>query len=120
MEILLDKLVNKGILTKSEADGLLKEMKETKEMENKKIEVEKTKTEEEKPKIEPKEIGSPEWVENQPDWIVNPPDWIKNMKFAGDLRLRYRDEDIEGSPERNRGRLRWRVGQKLKLWMMSQ
>ena len=52
-----------------------------------------------------------------PDWIVNPPDWIKNMKFSGDLRLRYdmlEREPLESStaPDiaRNRGRFRLRLG----------
>ena len=44
MEILLDKLVGKGILTKPEADQLLKEMK-TQETEKGKAEVQKAKAE---------------------------------------------------------------------------
>ena len=117
MDILLDKLVNKGILTRPEAEELLNEMKEMKETEKKNIEVEKTKTEEEKPKTEAKEIGAPEWVKNLPDWIKNPPDWIKNIKFSGDLTLRY--DYIDRKPpesstapdiDRNRGRFRLRFG----------
>ncbi len=119
MEILLDKLVSKGILTKPEAEGILKEMKETKEMGKEKIEVQKVKTEIEPTKTEAKEIGSPEWVKNLPEWIKNPPDWIKNMKFGGDLRLRYqydhRDSTPNDDPERNRGRFRWRVGAETKI-----
>ncbi|MGD0918760.1 MAG: putative porin [Thermodesulfobacteriota bacterium] len=110
MEILLDKLVSKGVLTKSEAESIAKEMKETKEAEKGKMEGETAKT-------GAKEIGSPEWVKNLPDWIVNPPDWIKNMKFSGDLRLRYdmlEREPLESStaPDiaRNRGRFRLRLG----------
>jgi len=74
MEILLNKLVGKGILTKPEAEGILKEMKETKEMEKWKTEVQGAKTEE-------KKVESPEWVKNLPDWITNPPGWIRNMKL---------------------------------------
>ena len=88
MEILLDKLVSKGVLTKSEAESIVKEMKETKEVEKSKMEGETTKT-------GAKEIGSPEWVKNLPDWIVNPPDWIKNIKLSGDFRLRYDRLDRE-------------------------
>jgi hypothetical protein len=112
MEVLLDKLVNKGILTKPEAEDILKEIKETKEMEKVKTETEPTKAEEKK--VEP-----PEWVKNLPDWIKNPPDWIKNIKFSGDLRLRYeynhRDSTLDNDHERNRGRMRWRFGAQSKI-----
>jgi hypothetical protein len=112
MEILLDKLVGKGILTKPEADSILKEMKETKGME-------KEPTEAQKPTTEEKKAESPEWVKNLPDWITNPPDWIKNIKFSGDLRLRYEyiytDTTPNDDPERNRGRFRLRVGADTKI-----
>jgi hypothetical protein len=104
MEILLDDLVNKGVLTKQDAEDILKKMKETKTKE-----MEKAKAEGKAPE--------PEWTKNIPDWIKNPPDWIKNMKFSGDLRLRYDYLDRE-PPEsstaediaRNRGRFRYRLG----------
>ena len=115
MEILLDKLVNKGILTKPEADELLKEMNETKEMEKGKTEAQKPKTEIEATKTEEKKAESPEWVKNLPEWIKNPPEWIKNTKFAGDLRLRYQYDDREGSSDRNRGKFRWRLGAETKI-----
>ena len=113
MEILLDKLVGKGILTKPEADQLLKEMK-TQEMEKGKTEVQKAKTETEPTKPEEKKGEPPDWVKNLPDWIKNPPDWITNMKFSGDFRLRYeynhRDSTINNDHERERGRFRLRFG----------
>jgi hypothetical protein len=119
MEILLDKLVGKGILTKPEAEGILKEMKETKGMEKGKTEVQGAKTEIEPTKTEEKKVESPEWVKNLPDWIINPPDWIKNIKLSGDLRLRYeydhRDTTTNDDPERNRGRFRWRLGVDTKI-----
>jgi hypothetical protein len=120
MEILLDKLVNKGILTKPEAEELLKEMKETKEMEKGKAEVQKAKTETEPTKAEEKKAESPEWVKNLPDWIKNPPEWIKNIKLSGDLRLRYeythRDTTPNADNERHRGRFRWRFGADTKIF----
>jgi hypothetical protein len=119
MEILLDKLVNKGILTKPEADELLKEMNETKEMEKGKTEAQKPKTELEATKTEEKKAESPEWVKNLPEWIKNPPDWIKNIKFGGDLRLRYqyshKDSTPNHDPERNQGKFRWRLGAETKI-----
>ena len=111
MEILLDKLVGKGILTKPEAESILQEMKETKGMEP--AEAQKPTAEAQQAKPEEKKT-EPEWVQNLPDWIKNPPDWIKNIKFSGDLRLRYeysqRDTTPSDDEERNRGRFRLRVG----------
>jgi hypothetical protein len=110
MEILLDKLVVKGVLTKTEADNMLKEMKEPKGME-------KGKTEGEKAKTEKKEKESPDWAKNIPDWIINPPEWIKNIKLSGDLRLRYQWEDKKDDDKENRdrGRFRLRLGAETKL-----
>ena len=103
MEILLDKLVGKGILTKPEAANMLKEMQEPKGMEKEKMEGEQKK--------------APEWAKNLPDWVVNPPDWIKNIKLSGDLRTRYQweDRDQDDKLERNRGRFRLRLGAETKL-----
>jgi hypothetical protein len=109
IEILLDKLVGKGVLTKPEAEGILKEMKET-EMK----ETEKAKAEGKAPE--------PEWAKNLPDWIKNPPDWIKNTKLSGDFRLRYDRLDRE-PPEsstapdiaRDRARFRLRLGAETKV-----
>jgi hypothetical protein len=119
MEILVDKLVGKGILTKPEAETILREMKETKEMEKGKTEVQKAKTETEPTKPEEKKVESPDWVKNVPDWIKNPPDWIKNFKLSGDLRLRYeynhRDSTVNDDRERERGRFRWRLGVDTKI-----
>ncbi len=107
MEILLDDLVNKGVLTKQDAENILKKMQETKSKEP------------EKAKAEGK-APEPEWVKNVPDWIKNPPDWIKNIKFSGDLRLRYEYLDREPAhlqngtsvdiPDENRFRFRYRLG----------
>lgn len=95
MEVLLDELVNKGIITKQDADNLLKKMQEMEKMKAEKA-------------------PEPEWVKKLPDWIKNPPDWIKNTKVSGDLRLRYdyshRDTTPDDNPARERGRFRWRVG----------
>jgi hypothetical protein len=108
MEILLDNLVGKGVLTKPEAENILKEMQETKGME-------KGKMEEGQAKTETKE--TPEWAKNLPDWVVNPPDWIKNIKPSGDLRFRYQTENREddNNDARERGRFRLRLGAETKL-----
>jgi polyhydroxyalkanoate synthesis regulator phasin len=97
IEILLDKLVSKGVLTKPEAESILKEMKETKSKE-----MEKARAEGKAP---------------EPEWVKNIPDWIKNTKLSGDLRLRYDRLDREPpasstTPDiaRDRGRFRLRLG----------
>ena len=101
MEVLLDELVNKGILTKQDADNLLKKMQEKKTKEVVKVEAKE-------------KAPEPEWVKKLPDWIKNPPDWIKNTKISGDLRLRYqynhKDTTPDDNPARERGRFRYRVG----------
>lgn len=77
---LVNKLVEKGILTRSEADELTLEMKQETE--------EQKETENDESKI---------------------PEWIERTKIAGDLRLRYQYEDRE-EESRERGRYRLRVG----------
>ena len=91
VDILVDKLVEKNILTKSEADVILDEMK--KESENKK---EETKT-----------VAVFALKDK-----VDIPGWVKNTKIKGDVRVRYQtqDTDNDDSPSRNRGRMRVRMG----------
>jgi len=102
VDILIEKLVEKGLLTKSDAEGILKEIKqETAKQEKEKM----------------KEAELPQWTKKLPNWIINPPEWIKNIKFSGDLRLRYqweerKDDDKE---DRHRGRFRLRLGAETKL-----
>jgi hypothetical protein len=90
MEILLDKLVKKGVLTQGDADEIAKETKQAA--------AQKEKAEQEKKQEDTKTAGVP--------------DWVKNMKLGGDLRLRYQGEDREndGSGTRSRGRIRLRLG----------
>lgn len=38
------------------------------------------------------------------------PSWIQSIKMKGDLRVRYQTEQKEGSIRRNRGRVRYRLG----------
>ena len=81
VEKLVDKLVEKGILTRSEAEELALETKQ---------EAEKQKeAEKQGPKI---------------------PEWVAKTKLTGDLRLRYQYEDRDGEESRERGRYRLRAG----------
>lgn len=103
VDILMQKLVEKGVLTKEDSEGILQEIKkESEKQEKAKQESEK----EEKPK-----------VAEAPDWIKEIPDWVKNIKFKGDLRLRYQRENTEDDnrDDRNRGRIRLRLGAETKV-----
>ncbi|MBD3263657.1 MAG: hypothetical protein GF375_00965, partial [Candidatus Omnitrophica bacterium] len=80
IDILVQKLVEKGILTSGEAQQVLTETRE---------EVRK------------------EIVKGTYSSL---PSWIQNMKLKGDLRLRYQWEDKTDSEDRHRGRYRFRLG----------
>lgn len=78
---LIDKLVEKGILTKGEADALEMEIAEDEKM--------------------MREDGLQQGL----------PEWVKNAKLKGDFRLRYQYERKETDADaRSRGRLRYRLG----------
>ncbi len=82
MDMLVDKLVDKGVLTKKDGDLILSVQKSEKDKTNKEI------------------ISS-----------LAMPEFIKNTKFKGDFRLRYEYSDREnGEENRNRGRYRFRLG----------
>ncbi len=87
VDILIDKLVEKKILTQAEAGVLLEEMKK----------------EGEKEKEEIKKVASN---------AVDLPGWVKNTTVKGDVRIRYQtqDTDNDGKPSRDRGRMRVRLG----------
>ncbi len=92
VDILIKKLAEKGILTLSEAQDLLKEIQ--KEAAKEKAEIEQVVQKE----VEGKTFKLPKWVEK--------------MKLKGDLRVRYQgeDRDNDNNPHRSRGRVRLRVG----------
>ncbi|MCF7888093.1 MAG: putative porin [Candidatus Omnitrophica bacterium] len=84
VDVLINKLVEKGILTKTEAQQVATEAKEEARKEAIK--------------------GS----------YAALPSWVQNLKLKGDLRLRYQWEDKSSatgsSPDRHRGRYRFRLG----------
>lgn len=86
-DVLLQKLVEKGILNASEAQEIRTETNE-----------EIIKTEKQK----------------QEDYKTlakdNMPDWVKNTKLKGDFRLRYEWDKDKGSQDNSRARIRTRVG----------
>jgi polyhydroxyalkanoate synthesis regulator phasin len=83
MEILVDKLVEKGILTPAEGDKILRETKE-----------EAKKQREETKKAVAKEII---------------PDWLSKTKLYGDFRLRYQNVDVQDQRSQSQGRFRVRL-----------
>lgn len=110
MEILLKKLVQKGILSQSEAEEIAKETKEAaaaqKEADKKELK-ELAAAQKEADKKELKELASKG---------AELPDWIKNIKFNGDFRLRYQSNDLEGDDHtRERVRYRLRLGAETKV-----
>ena len=82
---LVDKLVEKGVLTRAEAEAILNESRQ---------EAAKAKAETKEPKI---------------------PEWVQNTKLKGDMRLRYQYEDREGGEQRERGRYRLRLSVESKI-----
>ena len=85
IDILVEKLVEKGILSPGEARAILIETKEEVKKDLAKGELE----------------GLPKWVQN--------------TKIKGDLRLRYQWEDKHDAPDRHRGRYRFRLGLETKV-----
>jgi len=80
IDLLVDKLVEKGVLTQGEAQQLITETKEEVRQQN--------------------AAGNNESL----------PKWIQNTKFSGDVRIRYQGETKTGSKHRDRGRFRLRYG----------
>ncbi|MDD4294092.1 MAG: putative porin [Candidatus Omnitrophica bacterium] len=85
VDILVNKLVEKDILTPVEAQIILDE----------------TKTEVAKQIAEGKSSTLPAWVQN--------------VKLKGDFRLRYQAEDKKSGADRHRGRIRYRLGVESKV-----
>ena len=85
IDILVDKLVEKGVLSPVEAQNILDETKQevTKEI------------------AQGKSYALPKWVQA--------------MKLKGDLRLRYQWNKKKSSEERHRGRYRFRLGAETKI-----
>lgn len=86
---LIDKLVEKKILTRSEAKELVEQMQ-----------AEETK--------EKKEVASTGEAK-----VIKIPDWVGNTKLTGDVRARYETSDTENdksNSDRNRERFRLRLG----------
>ena len=85
MDILLQKLVEKGVLTYGEAQQISTETREELRVKT---------------------------AKGENDAL---PEWIQNTKLTGDLRIRYQHEDKTGDEDRHRGRYRFRMGVESKV-----
>lgn len=101
VDVLINKLVEKGILNQQEAGQLLKEMQ--KEGDRQETTVKET-----------AEKVAKETVKKESEGWAKLPKWVNRIHFKGDFRLRYQyqkeDKDDGTEFKRNRGRYRWRVG----------
>ena len=98
VDILINKLVEKGLLTREEATELISDMQK----------------EGERQKEEIKEVAAEAAKEEAKTAAAKIPGWLEKVNFKGDLRLRYqgdeRDPDTKNRPHRSRGRIRLRFG----------
>jgi polyhydroxyalkanoate synthesis regulator phasin len=105
VDVLINKLVEKGVLSREEAGQLLNEMY--------KEGVRQETTVKETAEKVAKETAEKAVKEGAQTWAKTP-DWVNRFHFKGDFRARYQYENKEKSDgpdhERNRGRYRWRLG----------
>ncbi len=94
VDILVDKLVEKGILSKDDARDVLQEVKAEAKKERDAV-VQETKAALQK---------------DETSLTAALPGWIRNTKLKGDLRLRYQYSERRGKADRHRGRYRLRIG----------
>ncbi len=101
VDILINKLVEKRIITQDEAAQLIDEMRKEGARENEAI---KTVVAE----------AAKEEAKNNKQVL---PSWVSSMTLSGDLRVRYQTEDVDndGKPARNRWRIRLRPGLDAKI-----
>lgn len=100
-ELIVRKLVEKGVFSESEAKALLEEISKSQEKE-------KTKQ-----RQYTKQVAQEEVKANVPSM----PKWVQNVSLKGDLRLRYQSEDRDNDvyTARDRARFRWRLGVESKI-----
>ncbi len=85
IDILVDKLVEKGILTRSDATEILSETRQEAARQAK--------------QVAPSDV----------------PKWVNKIKLKGDLRLRYEHKEKRGVNDIERGRVRYRLGIESKI-----
>ena len=100
VDVLINKLVEKGILSQSDAKQLIMEMQKENARQEDAVKRIASETATDTVKKEAKALGS------------KIPKWVQNTTFKGDFRLRYQYEqqDDNGNTSRDRYRFRWRMG----------
>lgn len=104
VELLINKLIEKKILSEKEAKELMDQI--SKESEKEAI----------KTRQYTKQVAQQEVKANVPEI----PSWVKNIKLKGDIRLRYQSEErdnivVANQTNRERYRFRWRLGMESKI-----
>ena len=94
VDILVRKLVEKGILNKDEGDKILQETKQEAAKEKEQA---------------VKEVKAAVAKEAKEGKFAMVPDWVRKTKFFGDFRLRYEYGDVMDSRSQSRGRFRVRL-----------
>jgi hypothetical protein len=94
--IIIEKLVEKGILSRSEAEELLRSIEEQEAREKQEI----------------RDLAAEAAREEAQAKVVKLPTWVEKLTFNGDLRLRYQGEErdnADGSRGQHRSRGRFRL-----------
>jgi len=101
VDVLINKLLEKKIITQDEATQLIETMQQEGKREN------------EATKLVVAEAAKEEAKNNKQ--VL--PTWVQNMTISGDARVRYQSEDVDndGLPSRNRWRIRLRSGIESKI-----
>ncbi|MBL7203090.1 MAG: putative porin [Desulfobacteraceae bacterium] len=111
VDVLIEKLVEKGILSEPEAKQLLEEIQKERVKQKDTVKEVATEAAKETAKKTAKEETKTAWSKI--------PKWVQRIKFKGDFRLRYQGEDKKldnGSTyHRSRGRYRFRIGASAKV-----
>jgi polyhydroxyalkanoate synthesis regulator phasin len=105
VDLLIQKLVEKGILTQKEARELVQDMQRERAEEQAGVRKVAEETAKEVAKEETASAGA------------QIPGWLKDTKVKGDFRFRYQTEDRENDtlPERDTWKIRWRLAADTKL-----
>lgn len=93
VEVLINKLVEKGVIEQADAAAILSEVQATAVQQREQM---------------VKETAAA--LQKDAASFFDIPSWVKKMRLTGDFRLRYQLNDIKGRDDRHRTRYRLRVG----------
>jgi hypothetical protein len=103
--VLINKLIQRGILSESDGRELLREIQDEEGRQEQTVREIAAQTASKEVKKQAEAGG------------MEIPQWVKHIKFKGDFRLRYQDEDTQHDEKesRDRYRIRWRFGAESKV-----